>query len=63
MRIGAQINPTSYEIDGLRQMVLQNGAALTGGEALPLWLSFLVVAIFAAFGMGLAYTAFRQCIR
>ena len=63
MRIGAQLNPTSYVIDGLRQMVLQNGAALTGGEALPLWLSFLVVAIFAAFGMGLAYTAFRQSIR
>ncbi len=63
MRIGALINPTSYVIDGVRQMMLKDGAALAGGEVLPLWLCFLVVAIFAALGMWLAYTAFKASVR
>jgi ABC-2 type transport system permease protein len=63
MRIGALINPTSYVIDGVRQMVLEDGAALAGGEVLSLWLCFAVVAIFAALGMWMAYSAFKSSIK
>ena len=63
MQIGAWINPTSYVIDGVRQMALENGTALTDGEALPLWLCFLVIAIFAVFSMRLAYTAFKESVK
>ena len=63
MRIGALINPTSYVIDGVRQMMLKDGAAMAGGEVLPLWLCFLVVAAFAALGMGMAYNAFKQSLK
>ncbi len=63
MQIGAQFNPTSYVVDGLRQMVLENGVALAGNEILPLWLCFLVVAAFAAFGMWLAYIAFKSSVK
>ena len=63
MRIGALINPTSYVIDGVRQMVLEDGAALAGGEVLSLWLCFVVVAAFAALGMWMAYNAFKSSIK
>ena len=63
MRIGAWINPTSYVIDGVRQMLLRDGAAMAGGQVLPLWLCFLVVAAFAALGMWMAYSAFRKSIK
>jgi ABC-2 type transport system permease protein len=63
MRIGALINPTSYVIDGVRQMMLKDGAALAGGEVLTLWLCFAVIAAFAALGMWLAYNAFRASIK
>ena len=63
MRIGALINPTSWVIDGVRQMMLKDGAALAGGEVLPLWLCFVVVAAFAALGMWMAYNAFRRSVR
>ena len=63
MQVGARFNPTSYVVDGVRQMVLENGAALSGGEVLSLWLCFLAVAVFAAFGMGLAYAAFKSSIK
>ena len=63
MRVGARINPTSYVVDGLRQMVFENGAALPGDESLPLWLCFVVIAAFASLAMLLAYTAFTRSIR
>jgi ABC-2 type transport system permease protein len=63
MRIGAYINPTSYVIDGVRQMMLKDGAAMAGGEVLALWLCFVVVAIFAALGMLMAYNAFKASIK
>ncbi len=63
MRIGALINPTSYVIDGVRQMMLKDGAAMAGGEVLPLWLCFAVVAAFAALGMWMAYSAFKKSVR
>ena len=63
MRVGARLNPTSYVVDGMRQMVFENGAALPGDESLPLWLCFAVIAAFASLAMLLAYTAFRRSIR
>jgi ABC-2 type transport system permease protein len=68
MRIGSLLNPTTYTIDGLRQMMLSPGgfgdpAALAGGDPLPLWLCWAVVLAFAALGMWLAYTAFRKSIK
>jgi ABC-2 type transport system permease protein len=63
MRIGALVNPTSYVIDGVRQMMLRDGAALAGGDVLPLWLCFVFIAGFAALAMWLALTAFRNSLK
>jgi ABC-2 type transport system permease protein len=63
MRIGALVNPTSYVIDGVRQLMLEDGAALAGGEVLSLGLCFVVVAVFAAAGMWMAYSAFEKSLK
>ena len=63
MRIGALINPTSYVIDGVRQMILKDGAAMAGGKVLPLWLCFVIVGAFATLGMWMAYNAFKASIK
>ena len=63
MQIGARLNPTSYVVDGIRQLMLQNGDVLAGGELLPLWQCFLAIALFATAGMWFAYTAFRSTVR
>jgi ABC-2 type transport system permease protein len=63
MRIGSLLNPATYTIDGLRQTMFRNPASMAGGDPLPLWLCWLVVAAFAALGMGLAYAAFRKSIK
>jgi len=62
MRIVAQVNPMSYTVDGLRQMMFENSAALAG-DLLPLWLCFVVVTVFALFGVLLAYFSFKKSIR
>jgi len=62
MEIGARLNPTSYVVDGLRQMVLANGTTLAGGDALPLWLCFVFVLGFAALSMGFALSAFKRSV-
>ena len=63
MQIGSNINPVSYVVDGLRQTIFDSSAALSNGEFLPLWLCFLVVLVFAVFGMLLAYNSFKKSIR
>ena len=63
MKIGSLINPTTYTIDGLRQMAFRNGAATVSGERLPLWLCWVVVLAFAAVGMWMAHSAFRRSIK
>jgi len=63
MKVGVRLNPTSYVVDGLRQMVVVDGAALAGGDTLPLWLCFAVVIGFAVAGMALALRAFNQSVR
>ena len=62
MRIAARVNPMSYVVDGLRQTAFQGSGALAGGE-FPLWLCFLVVALFALLGIALAYSAFMKSIK
>ncbi len=63
MQIGARLNPTTYVVDGLRQMVLQNGDLLAGGELIPLWQCFGAIILFAVVGMWLAYIAFRSTVQ
>lgn len=63
MRIAAQLNPTTYVIAGIRRMVMEGGAVLGGAESCPVWLCFVAVIGFAAFGMLLALVAFRSSIR
>jgi ABC-2 type transport system permease protein len=63
MRIASLLNPTTYTIDGLRQMMFRDATALAGSDPLPLWLCWAVVLAFAAAGMWLAHSAFRKSIR
>ncbi len=60
MRVIAQGNPMSYVVDGLRQTIFQSS---TTGSDFALWLCFLVVALFAVFGMLLAYFSFRKSMK
>lgn len=62
MKIGTLINPTTYTVDGLRQMMFRAPMALAAGNALPLWLCWLVVMAFAALGMWMATSAFRKSV-
>lgn len=62
MQIGARLNPTTYVVDGIRQMVLLNGDLMAGGELIPLWQCFLAIFLFAVAGMWLAYVAFRSTV-
>jgi ABC-2 type transport system permease protein len=63
MKIGSLINPTTYTIDGVRQMMFRDPVALAGGDPLPLWLCWVVVAAFAALGMWMAYSAFNRSVK
>lgn len=63
MRIAALINPTTYVISGMRQSLLRADSPLGRTEILPLWLCFLVIAVFAALGMGLALRAFQRNVK
>ena len=63
MEAGARINPTSYVVDGLRQMTLENATLMSGNGDFELWLCFLVVGVFAAGGMFLALRAFQSTIK
>lgn len=63
MQVGAQINPVSYAVDGLRQTIFDSSANLSGGEFLPLWLCFVVIIVFAVMGMIFAYNSFKKSIK
>ena len=63
MEIASRLNPTTYVVTGLRTMTFATGNALATIEPIPLWLCFLVVAIFLAFGMALGYRAFMSSIK
>lgn len=63
MRVAALINPTTYVISGMRQSLLRADSLLGETEWLPVWLCLLVIAVFAALGMGLALLAFRREVK
>ena len=63
MRIGALVNPTTYVVTGLRYMLLDNGAELAKVDAIPLWLCFLVIVVFAGLGTWLGYRAFKKSLK
>lgn len=57
MEIGAMANPTSYLVDGMRQLVLSQ----TNSTAdFPLWLCVVVVTAFSVTGLTLATGAIRH---
>jgi hypothetical protein len=47
----------------MRTMTFATGNAAVTVDTIPLWLCFLVVAIFLAFGMILGYRSFKSSIR
>ncbi len=63
MEIAARINPTTYVVTGMRIMTFGTNNALGTVETIPLWLCFLVVAIFLTFGMVLGYRAFNSSLK
>ena len=63
MRIGALVNPTTYVVTGLRYMLLDNGAELAKVDAIPLWLCFLAIVVFAGLGTWLGYRAFKKSLK
>ena len=62
MRLGALLNPTTYVVTGLRQITMAPTPDMGRLDAIPLWICFLVVAVFAALGMGVALKAFKSSI-
>ncbi|MCP4165560.1 MAG: ABC transporter permease [Chloroflexi bacterium] len=63
MQIGAFLNPTTYAVTGLRLITMAPVPEMGNVDTIPLWLCFLVIAIFAALGMGLALRAFKSAIK
>ena len=63
MQIGAYLNPTTYVVTGLRQITLSPVATMGADANIPLWLCFLVTALFAALGMFMALSAFKKAIQ
>ncbi len=63
MRLGALINPTTYVVTGLRQITMAPTPDMGNLDTIPLWISFLLVAVFAVLGMGLALRAFKSAIK
>jgi ABC-2 type transport system permease protein len=63
LEIAARINPTSYVVDGLRQMVFQDAYFIPTDQRLPLWLCFVVVSAFATFGIWFAMRMFNRSVQ
>ena len=63
MRIGAMFNPTTYVVTGLRTITMAPAADVASVDRIPMWACFVVIATFAAAGMGLALRAFKSTIK
>jgi ABC-2 type transport system permease protein len=61
--VAARINPTTYVVTGMRIMTFGTNEALGKVDTIPLWLCFLVVAIFLTFGMVLGYRSFKSSLK
>jgi len=53
----------SQDVPGNRQITLGPAPTMGSVADIPLWLCFVVAAVFAAFGMNLALRAFKRAIR
>jgi ABC-2 type transport system permease protein len=62
LNIVARINPTTYVVDGLRQLVFENAYFVPTDQRLPLWLCFTVVGAFATFGVWFALRFFSRSV-
>ncbi len=60
MRVGAMFNPTTYVVTGLRAITMAPSADINN---IATWICFVVIASFAAIGMGLALRAFKSAIK
>jgi ABC-2 type transport system permease protein len=63
LEIAARVNPTSYVVDGLRQMVFVDAYFIPTDQRLPLWLCFVVVGLFASFGIWFALRMFSRSVQ
>ncbi|HCB50794.1 MAG TPA: ABC transporter [Chloroflexi bacterium] len=63
MELAARINPTTYVVTGMRIMTFGTSDVLGKVDTIPLWLCFIVVAIFLTFGMALGYRSFKSSLK
>jgi ABC-2 type transport system permease protein len=63
LKWGALVNPTSWVVDGVRQLIFTGSQLFPGGQPLSMGIAFLYVFVFAMAGLGLAYSAFQRSIR
>jgi ABC-2 type transport system permease protein len=63
MKIGAYANPTTYVVNGLRQITLGTAPTMGPITDIPLWLCFVISGIYAIFGMTMALRAFKKAIK
>ena len=63
MRVGAMLNPTTYVVTGLRTITMAPSADVADVDTIASWICFVVIAAFAASGMGLALRAFKSAIK
>jgi ABC-2 type transport system permease protein len=63
MEIAARINPTTYVVAGMRMMTFSNTNALSAVGTIPLWVCFVVVAMFLTLGMASGYRAFKSSLK
>ncbi len=63
LEIAARLNPTTYVVDGLRQMVFQDAYYLPNDIQLPLWQCFAVVGFFAILGVWFALRMFNRSVQ
>ena len=63
MRVGAMFNPTTYVVTGLRIIMMAPAADVADVDNIAIWICFVVIAAFAAIGMGVALRAFKSAIK
>jgi len=63
MRVASMINPTTYVVTGSRILLIENPAAVADAATIPLWLCFVVIAIFSFLGMLWGYRAFMRSLK
>ncbi len=62
MKFLAYINPTTYLISGLRELLFTNDNIVANMGAIDIWLSFAVIALFAFLGLFIARKAFKKSL-